>query len=297
MIKYVNIHRMKKNYVNGFSTEDEIVIEEKVAGSNFSIRVEDGEVTVYNRNYKLSEEYGMRGCRPWVYSQNLGSIKKVLGTDLILYGEWVTPHTVEYPTNYVPYFYDVYSISSNSYLNWKDAKDIVDTLGFDFVPVLYSGKFISWEQVYKLIGETKLGAEKGEGIIVKNMSRLKDNNHKFPYFVKLVTEDFAEAKNTEGMDLTGIDNRVKNQVLVDTIVTSNRIDKLIRKMEDDNEISGDYTEDDKKRVYKLIGTAVYRDCLKEEPEIVNQLGKSFMSYAIVTAKKLVESSSLFSKKG
>lgn len=293
MVKYINIHRMKKNYVNGFSLEDTIVIQEKVDGSNFSIRVEDGEVSTYSISERLCPNNTLRGAYNWVQSQNLQKIKGILGEDFILYGEWVTPHAVKYPVNNVAYFYDVWSISRQCYLDWEVSKVLVEKLGFTFVPVFYCGNFQSWEHIYSFIGKSELGATIGEGIVVKNMSHRLDVNGRFPYYVKLVSNEFAEVKKTDEMDFSGINARVRNQKLVDTIITEQRIDKLLRKMVDTGDISEGYSEADKAKALKLIGTAVYRDCTKEEPEIVEQVGKTFMSYAITTAKKLVNNSSLF----
>lgn len=49
-----------------------------------------------------------------------------------------------------------------------------------------------------------------------------------------------------------------------------------------------YVPVDQKAIMKKLSSAVYYDCVKEEPETVEQVGKEFGKYASIAAKNQLQ---------
>lgn len=187
--KYMDIERLKDKYVDGFQKGDYIVVQEKIDGANFSIRYDEetDSVRAFSRKKILDLGNNLRGA--WEWSQKLDQelIKEVLGTNLILFGEWLVSHTIVYPDDRYQnaYFYDAWDTETERYLEQDKVENIVKQLGLIYVPVFYKGEFESWEHLKQFVGRTDLGGENGEGIVVKNMTRLNDPNTRLPFIQKL----------------------------------------------------------------------------------------------------------------
>lgn len=292
-IKYKNIKRLKDNFLAGFKKGDIIVIEEKIDGANFSIRYDKDtdSVAAFSSKQQLSAgEFGLRGAYLWSQRLSVDKVKWVLGDRYIAYGEWLIPHTLEYPKDKYRevYFFDVYDIEKGVYLGVKEAKAMIDRLGLKFVPIFYVGEFISWEHIYSFLGKTMLGGESGEGIVVKNISRLDAPEDAKPYFVKIVCDQFCEVHKTKKHDTTGINKRIEMQNIVSSVVTEARVAKLINKMIDEGVLPENYGEPEMAIINKRIVGDVYKDCLKEEPDVVNSVGKLFGAIASTVAKEHVQ---------
>lgn len=278
--RFIDIERIKSNYADGFCVGDHIIIQEKIDGANFSIRYdnENDSIAAFSRKKPLDEVNNLRGAYQWSLKQDKELIKKVLGDNLILFGEWLCPHTIVYPKEryHKPYFFDVYDVSSERYLVQEEVRRIIRELGLTYVPVFYDGNFVSWDSIYEFVGRTELGGETGEGIVIKNMTRLNDPNTRLPFYVKIVCEKFSETKGVKKpIDPDKLKRTEELQLLVDSIVTENRITKILHKMIDDNVIPEDWNEHSMQVIAKNIGKLIYEDCVKEEPETVEAVGYTF----------------------
>ena len=190
---------IKDKYSDGFREGDYIVVQEKIDGANFSIRYNEEEdaIASFSRKNFLNSDNNLRGAWNWAEKLDKELVKEVLGTNLVLFGEWLCSHTIVYPTERYQnaYFYDVYDVEAKQYLEQDKVKDIVNRLGLIYVPVFYEGEFISWEHLQQFVGRTDLGGENGEGIVVKNMTRLNDPNTRLPFYTKIVADKFSEKKS------------------------------------------------------------------------------------------------------
>ena len=289
--KYMDIERLKDKYVDGFQKGDYIVVQEKIDGANFSIRYNEEEdaITSFSRKNILDFSNNLRGAWEWSQKLNKELVKEVLGTNLILFGEWLVSHTIVYPNDKYQnaYFYDVYNVETGNYLKQDEVKNIINRLGLIYVPVFYEGEFESWEHLRQFIGRTDLGGENGEGIVVKNMTRLNDPNTRLPFYTKIVGEKFAEKKSIRQVDPDKLEKRARLQTIVDSVVTEGRVTKLVHKMVDEGIIPEDWDEHNMSVIAKNIGREVYYDCLKEEPETVEQVGELFGKLASGTAMRIV----------
>ena len=73
------------------------------------------------------------------------------------------------------------------YLPQNEVKKLVEQLGLNYVPAFYEGVFTSWDDIMSLIGKTEMGAEFGEGIVIKNMTKRKYGI----YYVKIVPKNMG----------------------------------------------------------------------------------------------------------
>ena len=291
--KYIDIERLKPNYCDGFHVGDQITIQEKVDGANFSIRYDSETDTIkaFSRKRELDLSNNLRGAWEWSQKLDKDKIKQVLGDNLILFMEWLVSHSVPYPQERYnnAYCYDIYDTVTNKWLPQSIVKEKVAELNLIYIPVFYEGEFISWEHIKSFVGRTDLGGDFGEGIVVKNMTNLNSDNLKLPFYVKIVCEKFCETKGhkqEKPVDMKVVQEREEAKALVATVVTKARVTKLIHKMVDDGIIPENWDNHDMSTIAKNLGRNVYEDCVKEESEIVNQVGALFGKLANSTAMAL-----------
>lgn len=295
--KYMDIERMKDSNCLGFNAGDHIVIQEKIDGANAAVRYdsETDSLAAQSRNQLLSEDNTLRGFQNWVQTLDKELIKSVLGNDLIAYCEWLVPHSVKYPEEryYKAYFYDVFDRRTGMYLSQNEVRKITDKLGLTYVPVFYDGEFISWSHCSSFVGKTELGGEYGEGVVIKNQSRLGDVDSPMPYYIKIVDERFAETTGQHhNRNLIFQKEREPdpNTALAMTIVTKARVEKILNKLVDEGILPENWGQNEMKIIVGNLTKAVYEDCLKEEPETVRQIegfGKAANTIAIKLVKSII----------
>ncbi len=295
--KFMDIERFKENYANGFQAGDHILIQEKIDGANAAIRYsgETDEVVAQSRKNILSLSNNLRGFWEWSQTLDKQLIKEVLGVRYILFGEWLCSHSVKYPDERYNHFYayDVYDIAGQKYLPQDRVKEVIEQLGLIYVPVFYDGEFISWEHCTSFVGKTELGGEYGEGIVIKNQTRLNDPNGRLPFYVKIVGEKFAETKghkNAKTVNPDKLKALEENKALAETIITEARDVKLLNKFVDENILPEDWGSGEMPIIAKNLTKAIYEDCIKEEPETVKQIdnfGKVANGIAMQIAKSVM----------
>lgn len=294
--KYMDIERLKPSFAEGFERGDIIVVQEKIDGANFSIRydAEADIIRAYSRRKELNFNNNLRGA--WEWSQKLDKllIKSVLGDRYILFAEWLVKHTVPYPNDKYnnAYCYDVYDTETCAYLAQDKVMDMIRALGLIYVPVFYIGEFTDWDALMPLVGKTEMGGEYGEGIVVKNMTKLNNPNTRLPFYTKIVAERFCETKghrDSKPVDPDKLALREYQQNLVSSVITNARVEKLLHKMVDEGIIPEDWNEHNMKTIAQNIGKEIYYDCVKEENDIVEQVGADFGKLANSMAMKIVKS--------
>lgn len=293
--KYLSIRVMEPSFCAGFAPGDSIYITEKVDGANASIMYDSKEdkLRCYSRDQECTIEFNLRGFYEWVQTLNKRKFADLLGDKYCIYGEWLVEHTAKYSDDAYNMFYcfDIYDTEAKKFLPQDIVKMWADMLGLMRVPVLYKGTFISWDHVKSFIGKTVNGVDGGEGIVLKSMTNLNNAINKWPFYVKFVTDKFMETdahKNERRINYAGIDKYIENEQLVYSIVTPARVRKMINKLVDDGVIAEDYTSDDFAIIRKNVRDLIYKDCVKEEPEIVAKVGKVFGKFCGEITNKIVE---------
>ena len=288
MKKYLDIERCKQKYAETFNVGEDIVIQEKIDGSNASIRYdeESGTLKAFSRRLELNADNTLNGFWDYVQTLNLDTFKEILGSRYIVFGEWMgAKHAIKYPENVYGKFwmFDVWDTQTEQYLPYEETRSFYDKLiacgnegnKFNFVPVFYIGKFESWEKTSELVGRTEVGAEPtGEGIVIKRQNCLDSKSSRLPFYVKIVSEQFSEvhkSKKQKAIDPEAIAKKEANLALAATIVTPQRVQKMFYKFIEDGLLPQDWDEHNLKDISKILPNAIYRDCVKEECETVQQV--------------------------
>ena len=304
MKKYIDIERIKKNYADAFSVGEHIVISEKVDGANssFTFNSETNKIDAFSRKKLLNEINNLRGFWNWTQLLPKNKIAEITENGrYIIFGEWLVAHSVHYPSERLNQFYmfDVWDNKIEQYLPYETVKKVFEKLIFatekvkiNFVPVFYDGKFTSWEDVYKFVGQTQLGGEFGEGVVVKSQDRLGEKDSRKPYYLKIVADKFSEVHHNKvkTIDPEFLKKKEEEKAFVATVVTERRITKCLEKMIDDNIIKEDWDSKDMKVIARNLPRSVYEDCKKEESEVVikcENFGKICGNLTMEYVKKLL----------
>ena len=276
--RFMDIERIKESNTIGFNKGDHIIIQEKIDGANAAIRYDSVTDTIIAQSRKqiLNSNNNLRGFYEWSQTLDKELVKSVLGDNQILFGEWLCSHTVKYPDDKYNnfYSYDVYDTEKEQYLPQNKVKEIVSELGLIYVPVFYEGEFISWEHCMSFVGQTQMSGDTGEGIVIKNQTRLNDSNRRLPFYIKIVSDKFQETKKVKKKKPNPQDLEVINQnlELAKTIITRARVEKMLNKFVDEGILPEDWGAKEMPIVAKNLTKAVYEDCVKEEPDTVKQIG-------------------------
>ena len=273
---YMEIEVLNKGVGDRFHKGDRIIIQEKIDGSNVSFQYDSDtdSLQCFSRNQILSAENTLRGYYDWVQKLDKELVKSVLGDRQRMFGEWLVKHTVKYPEERynTMYCFDVFDMENKCWLPQNEVKSLADKLGLNYVPVFYEGEFTAWEDYTYLVGKTEMGGEIGEGIVIKKQNDLSDD----VAYTKIVHERFKEVwkkvrRHSESPEEKQEKKRLEE--LTETVVTPARVEKILYKLVDEGILPEDFSAKDMKTIYKSLPLAVYQDCVKEVPEVVNQVEK------------------------
>lgn len=294
--KFMDIERIKETNTNGFEKCDEIIIQEKIDGSNAAIRYdsENDCVVAQSRKQILSVSNNLRGMYEWSQTLDKDRVREVLGDNLCLFGEWLVPHTVKYPDEKYNQFYayDIYDTDAEKYLPQDIVEEKARELGLNFVPIFYKGEFQSWEHCLSFVGKTEMNGEMGEGIVIKNQTKLNDPNGRTPFYIKIVSERFQETheRHVKIVSPEQLKAQEENKILCESIVTEARVTKILHKLVDEGILPENWGAKEMGIVAKNLCGRVFEDCMKEEPETVSQIenfGKFANSICMSIAKKFI----------
>lgn len=261
-------HRMTEGVLN---IGDEIVVWEKIDGANAAFQLNDPSLTYVNpydyvRKFSRNNELvnggdTLRGFAGWVDS----NVKmELLNPRYKYYGEWLVPHSMKYPEHRYHQFYlfDVYDESRGIYLD--DIVVVMEAarLGLKIAPILYKGEYQGYDHLMSFVGQTRMGGESGEGIVVKKY------NYRDPYgnqlFIKLVADAFREIRPQKAPKDPNAYDEVYE--LMASLATPARIGKLVYKLIDAGMINELWELEDMGTILKNIG--VYEDIMKEEADSI-----------------------------
>lgn len=199
--RYNHLVRLGHPEVQG-QTEGSVWVFPKLDGTNASVWFcpERG-VMCGSRNRTLTLEQDNAGFCAWVNSGGdfdsvPGRIREFvrINPDLILYGEWLVPHTLKtYREDAWRRFwvFDVYDRRTESYLHWMDVQPISDC-GIDVIAPLCNVVNPTVDQLNKMLELNTFmirdGAGLGEGVVLKNYESAIPNQT----WAKIVRNEFRE---------------------------------------------------------------------------------------------------------
>lgn len=291
--KFIDIEQFKTKYSDCFKVGDIIQISEKVDGSNASMQYDKNEniVQSFSRNMVLTPENSLNGF--YGYAQKMICFEKY--SDYRFFGEWNLNHLVKYPQEEIKKFhcFDIYDTVNEKWMPQDFVVSVCKELNVEMVPIFYYGEFISWEHIAGFVGKTKIGLKNGEGCVIKNMTTLNNPNTRIPFVVKMVAPEYletAQRKVKEPISQEELEICRYNNELTDTIVTENRVEKCLYKLIMENLIPEDWDEKSMGLIAKQVPTAVYRDCVKEENEVVEKVenfGRLCSSHTMQIIRKML----------
>lgn len=282
MKKYSSITRLKKINSETISIGDNIVIQEKIDGANasFEYDVENDCMRAYSRRRELDEKETLQGF--YLYVQSLE--KEKFNKDYLYFGEWLVKHTVVYPNDKYRQFYcfDIYDKVNDIWLPQEQVTFVANELGLNLVPTFYIDKFSSWEHVYSFVGKTQMGGKMGEGVVVKKVgSRASE-------YIKVLSDEFTEVKSSKSKKDVSVEElniQRKAIELTQSIVTKQRVLKLIHKLIEDELVGEDFGFADMKFFSNTLSSMVYYDCVEEELEITQEIEDLGYSFGRLCAKE------------
>lgn len=274
--KYPSIERLDKA-VHLFTPETDIIVQEKLDGSNFGFYYKNGDIIFQSRNNCLGENPD-KMFQPAIDSVRLGldvAFDKLENyQDYVFYGEALGNGKIKYdtPTKFV--LYDVYNREIDEWLTDEKVTDLAYRLGFATVHVIYAGKWQGFDHIKSLLGKSYYGDAQAEGVVVKayylqgtytDKETGDVGTYTIPYYMgKLVTAEYQEFNKTKTA-IDEVDDPLS--VIAQQFVTQARIDKAIARLIEQG--NTEYKPHD-------IVAEVNRDVKKEEADTIKeQLFKAF----------------------
>lgn len=260
-----------------FQIGDHIHVSRKIDGTNAQLYFENGQLKAFSRKKELDATNTNRGF--WNYAQTLNPMAFELYPNWHFYGEWEVKHTVEYKSEVYNnwYVYDIYNDSTKMYLPQDKVKEWCQRWGFNYIEECYDGEFISWEHIRQFLHTPSIYGDMNEGIVVKNQEHLTQDeveDNKQPSYIKIVNAEFSEVKahkeNKVKVDHTEENNKAR--IILETIITPQRIEKEIHKMQDEGIIPEQLESKDMKIIAQKLPKRIVEDCLKEEKEVFLSAG-------------------------
>lgn len=262
--KYTDVIRLGHRSTVGVLNEgDYITISEKLDGANASFKLnEENQVDGFSRNGSVDEKNNLRGYYGWI-KENIKP--ELLNPTYRYFGEFLINHTIQYKPEYYKNFYlfSVYDDELQEYLPDEIMESEALRLGINTVPLIYKGKYISFEHLMEFVGKSDMAVNFGEGIVVKNAKYRDKYGHQC--FVKLVHEDFTEVQKQK---LPKDPNRpaTPEQEFANMCVTKARVDKMIHKLVDEGILESNFGIEDMRLILNNLGNRIYEDIRKEESD-------------------------------
>lgn len=260
---YPQIFALGHRYIKDLFLDD-VLIEEKVDGSQFSFGRMSGELFCRSKGCKI--HVNAPGS---MFSKAVESVSKLDLHDGWTYrGEYLQKpkhNALAYsriPNNHVIIF-DI-NTGLENYLTYDEKKRESERIGLEIVPILYYGKVDNPETLLSFLEhDSILGGQKIEGVVVKNYSRFGQD--KKVLMGKYVSEKYKEVHNKEWGE-----SNPKNTDIVQSIVVAYRTDARWMKAVQHLKERGELT-DSPKDIGLLIKEAqsdIVKECADEIKELL-----------------------------
>lgn len=255
----------------------------KLDGTNASVWNDGaGNICSGSRNRTLSLQSDNQGFCEFAYS-DLRLIRFCMTyTSLILYGEWLVPHTIK---NYREdawrkfYVFDVFDRTTGKFLPYDTYAPMMAEYGIDYIPCIKIFKNPSWENLMHeaknckfLLANANEPDAIGEGIVIKNYDWVNYKNE--VTWAKIVLAEFKD-KHVLAMGPGVGENKTAAQVIADNACTGALIDKEYAKIVND---VGGWTS---RYIPRLLHTVFYSVVTEE---LWDQL--KVVKYGLVNFKEL-----------
>ena len=275
-----------------FEPGDIISITTKIDGANASIAWDEttGKLEVFSRTNLLDKPGALRGFYDYVKTEIEPKLDMSKHPDIVVFGEWLVPHSVSYNKEAYGrwYVYDIWNKKLGGYMAQSVVSGFCREYRLNYAEELYYGPFVSWDHCRSFIGKSKAYGPEQEGVVVKNQTKLYDETRGAPAYIKIVDEKFKESHKVKAKrELSPEEAAAKERgtTLAASIVTEARVRKIILKLIDEGKLPSELGPKDMGAVMKQLPKLVFDDCLKEEREVVAQIGEGAGKFISAEAAK------------
>lgn len=219
---------------------DDVTVEEKVDGSQFSAGVFNGELQCRSKRCVLADPV------PDLFKGAVETFTRLhaegrLAPDVVYRGESIqsprhnTLHYGRVPVGNVIIF-DIMRGGLQCYVSYEEKLAECERLGLECVPLFYSGRIDNLEHVKSFLDrDSVLGNVKIEGFVIKNYSRFGVD--KKPLFGKFVSEHFKEVHDKGWKELNPRNGDIIEK-LIDRYRSEARWAKALLHLSEQNLIDG-----------------------------------------------------------
>lgn len=282
---------------------DNLIITEKVDGSNASINNSKGNILSFSHHKQLEEGNTLNGFYGFINSRKY---LKNIPDNFIVFGEWLTPHRIKYPDDAYKkwYLFDIFDKDTSLFLGYNFAKHIYNKYDMDkdaeilMAPLLEND--ITGFSLEDLPDIQKQYSNKSslsingnmEGIVVTDLSKNVPITEETsgPLRIKLVNENFKETH----MNSYKEPNNSLNSWTTDNINMA-RVSKKVLELQDEgklpDKVSFDWMKSGDNNKISLI---CLMDALEESQElpkelkgVLNRTNKVVNKYIALSAKGLI----------
>ena len=267
----------------------EIIIQEKIDGSNTAIYNDNGKIRYFSRSQELTGEDGLNGFIKWIkFREN--KILENLPIGYVLYGEWLGQGKINYNSlakqgKIEPYYaFDLVKEIVDKptededftrvFASIEEMKEIASKIGLKTVPELDRILLNSYEELKRKYVDEQKSALEGtdcirEGIVIKTLDGDKR--------IKIVGDKFQEVKSIKNGETKS------PYSFLDKYITPMRVCKFLTTIGIENPKTEDYRE-----IFKKLDI-IAEDILNEEKEqILKEISRIIKKQAIPNIKEYVE---------
>ena len=267
-IKYQHVERLGSPEVDGLLT-GQIYIYPKMDGANHSVwwDEEKGEVRCASRNQMLSKDYDSTGFFKYFVGHPELTQWAEAHPGLILYGEFMTPHTIKTYRDDIwgeYLIFDVMERETGRYLSYEEYSPMLTAYGLRH---LYPQKVVEVSEgndtetgndILSMIAECvehntayMLDGEIGEGVVIKNYDFV--NLYGRRVWAKVVRDDFVRNSRSPGKGKV----LTAEERIAEETVTYSLVAKELCKF---SETNGPWADSQTGDFIKYIGPVWWTDC-------------------------------------
>ena len=259
----MHIERLNTKQTRGI-LDGKVHVFTKIDGTSGRIGFESHKVIFGSRQNILdaTDNQGFKATMLSFYSEKIFPIFSEY--DIVLYGEFLKPHTIRNYNNDAWnkfYIYDVWDNETVDWMPYEEYAPILTEYGIDFIPPIgIYDEFTTEDLSYCLENANFLLKEEfhgyGEGIVIKRYGFKNDYGN--TVWAKVIGEEFLSASHHKGKQVKEIVNYDNEHNFVTKVFTDPSIEKEIWKFINDNGSMFDY-----KMMFPML-TFVTDELIKEE---------------------------------
>ena len=268
----------------------EIIIQEKIDGSNTAIYNDNGKIRLFSRSNELKGEDGLGGFVRYMRARE-DKILENLPNGYVLYGEWLEQGKIPYNSlakqgKIEPYYaFDLVSELIDTptededftrvFASIKEMREVASKIGLKTVPELDVINFTNYEELKQKYVDGQKSALDGtdyirEGIVIKTLDGEKR--------IKIVGDTFQEVKKIKNTETKS------PFAFLDRYITPMRINKFLTTIGVANPKPEDYRE-----IFKKLDVIADDIIAEEKEQILKDISRIIKKQAVPNIKEYVES--------